>query len=369
MGRVSGAPVILAPSWFLAAVVLTVLFAPTVRSMAPQLDGRIYLLSFAFVLLLFVSVFCHEVAHAVVARARGQRVTELALTLWGGHTAYTGSAGRPLDGLLIAVVGPVTNLVLGGGFWVVAEQLPAYSTGAALAYAAAFSNAFVGLFNLLPGLPLDGGQILESIVWAITRSRTTGTIAAGYIGRIVAAGFVAVVAWRMFSSLSHGQSPDYVLIVWTVVIGGFLWSGAGQAIRVARSRAVVSTLSVASLTRPAVVVPETSSVGEAGAVVAAAGGPDVFAVVTDAYGRPTACVDNAAAAAVPVQSMASTPISSVVVALPDGTVDLDMDGPAMLSRLADLDPGYPLVAVLSERRVVGVLEISRVLAALNAARR
>ncbi len=95
IGRVSGAPVILTPSWFLAAAVLTFLFAPTVRSFAPGLGVGIYLVAFVFVLLLFVSVFLHEVAHAVVAKSRGHEVTELAVTIWGGHTAYTGDLAAP----------------------------------------------------------------------------------------------------------------------------------------------------------------------------------------------------------------------------------------------------------------------------------
>ena len=115
IGRVSGAPVILTPSWFLAAAILTVLFAPTVENLAPHLGNERYVVSFAFVLLLFASVFLHEVAHALVARARGQHVTELAVTLWGGHTAYSGTSARPLDGFLISVVGPLTNLALAVG--------------------------------------------------------------------------------------------------------------------------------------------------------------------------------------------------------------------------------------------------------------
>ena len=117
IGRVVGAPVILTPSWFLAAAILTVLFAPTVQRLAPHLGPEIYLVSFAFVLLLFASVFLHEVAHALVARARGQHVTELAVTLWGGHTAYSGTSAR----LAICTLASMRSASLGvrpvTGFW------------------------------------------------------------------------------------------------------------------------------------------------------------------------------------------------------------------------------------------------------------
>ena len=88
IGRVAGAPIILAPSWLLAAVVLTFLFAPTVRSWSPDLGGRVYVVAAVFVVLLFASVLVHELAHGLVARARGQQPREFVLTLWGGHTTF-----------------------------------------------------------------------------------------------------------------------------------------------------------------------------------------------------------------------------------------------------------------------------------------
>ena len=211
IGRVAGAPVIVTRSWFLAAIVLTILFLPTVQGLAPHLGAGAYLVAFVFVLLLFGSVFLHEAAHALVARARGQNVTELAITIWGGHTAYTGGLGRPLDGFLVAVVGPLTNLVLAGGFWVAFQASPVMNVPTLLLWAGAVSNAFVGVFNLLPGLPLDGGQILESLVWAVTGKRNRGTIAAGWVGRVVAVG---VLLWALVVPLVVGARPDITTVLW-----------------------------------------------------------------------------------------------------------------------------------------------------------
>lgn len=367
VGRVAGAPVIITPSWFLAAAVLTVLFAPTVQRLAPRLDSEIYLVSFAFVLLLFASVFLHEVAHALVARARGQQVTELAVTLWGGHTAYSGTSVRPLDGFLISVVGPLTNLALAVVFWVTFQAQAEYSVPALLLYAGAFSNAFVGFFNLLPGLPLDGGQILESAVWAATGSRTTGTLAAGWVGRVVAVG---VVAWALLWPLTYGARPSLWTVAWAALIGAFLWSGATGAIAAGRTREAVSGLSVRALARPAVAVPSSATVAAVGRSVALAGGTHVVAVLVDPAGRTVGYVDPAAAAAVPPDAAETTPVGAVAVPVPAGaTIDAGLGGEEMLAALSRVGREAAVVVVTDGGRVVGALEVARVVAALRDAQR
>ncbi|AEG44206.1 site-2 protease family protein [Isoptericola variabilis] len=362
VGRVAGAPVVVTPSWLLAAVVLTFVFAPTVRAFAPLLDTTgVLVVSFAFVLLLFASVFLHEVAHALVARARGHEVTELAVTLWGGHTAYTGATRRPLDGALVAVVGPLTNLALAVALWFAFEAQTVASIPAMLLYAGAFSNAFVGLFNLLPGLPLDGGQILESLVWAVTGSRTRGTVAAGWVGRVVAVG---VVLWALAWPLVEGRQASWVTVMWAALVGAFLWAGAGDAMATERRRARLTGLSVATLAAPAVVVRSGTTVAEAGATVA--GHPSTALVVVGPSGDPLGWVDPAAAGAVPADRAASTPVDSALVPFPPGSgVDADLAGPDLLERLARTSAGARVVPVLHGGRVTGVLDVARVAAAVR----
>jgi Zn-dependent protease len=364
LGRVAGAPVILTPSWFLAAAVLTFLFAPTVRGFAPGLGIGIYVVSFVFVLLLFVSVFLHEVAHALVARARGHEVTELAVTLWGGHTAYSGASRRPLDGILVSVVGPLTNLLLAALCWLAFQAQPTMSIPALLLYAAAFSNAFVGVFNLLPGLPLDGGQILESAVWAATGSRTTGTIVAGWVGRAVAVG---VLAWAIGWPVLNGYPISFFTVAWAGLIGAFLWSGAGAAIANGRTREAVAGLSVAALAYPAVTAPVGSSVSDAVAAAQRAGAGHV--VLVEADGHPVAFADPAAVAAVPPAQAPSTPVGAVAVALPPTAwVDASLRGQEMLDVVAAATRDTPVLVVTDAGRVVGLLDVSLVIQALKRAR-
>ncbi|MCP2266748.1 site-2 protease family protein [Promicromonospora thailandica] len=366
IGRVAGAPVIVTRSWFLAALVLTILFVPAIEARAPGLGAGVYLAAFVFVLLLFGSVFLHEVAHALVARARGQNVTELAVTLWGGHTAYTGGLGRPLDGFLVAVVGPLTNLVLAAGFGLAYQASPVLNLPTVLLGLAAVSNAFVGAFNLLPGLPLDGGQILESLVWAVTGRRTAGTIAAGWVGRVVAVG---VLLWALVVPWVQGTTPNLTTVLWSALIGAFLWAGAGAAISNGRRREAVEGLSAQGLAAPVLVLPLGSTVADAVSARAAAGGrAEASRLVVVGHGDvPLAVVDDDAVAAVPPQAQEATTVDSVAVPFVRGSeVPPALAGTELLDHLARRSGGARLVPVVDDGRVTGVLDLADVARAIRA---
>jgi Zn-dependent protease len=377
---VAGAPVVVTRSWFLAAFVLTIVFGPAAESRVPGLGAGVYLVAFMFVLLLFVSVFLHETAHALVARARGQNVTELAVTLWGGHTAYTGGLGRPLDGFLVAVVGPLTNLALAAGFLFayqaspVMDAYPAASVTELLAgsfvmdvptfllWAGAASNALVGVFNLLPGLPLDGGQILESAVWAATGRRTTGTIVAGWVGRVVAVG---VLVWTLALPYLLGTRPDIYQVLWSALIGALLWAGAGAAITNARRREAVARLTAAGLAGPAVLVPLGSTVADA--LDAGRGSPSSYVVVVGHDQVPIAVLDGDAVTAVPASARALTQVDAVAVPFVRGSeVPPGLSGTDLLTHLAQRSSGARLVPVVDQGRVTGVLDLADVARAIRA---
>ncbi|MDT0165028.1 site-2 protease family protein [Actinotalea sp. AC32] len=367
VGRAAGAPVVVSPGWVLAAVVLTVLFAPTVRSIAFVDEVGAYAVSAVFVLLLLGSVFLHELAHALVARRQGVRVEELAVTLLGGHTRLGGSAPTPRASALVAASGPLVNLVLGGAAWLAAELLAPTSRGSVvwlLLVAAALANGFVGLFNLVPGLPLDGGRVLEAAVWRVTGSRSRGTAVAGWVGRAVA---VLVVVWGVGRPLLAGGRPDAVGLLWTVLIGAFLWSGAGQAVRAARVDGRAARVTVRGLMRPAVAVPARGTLLDLDTAVAHAAAPVQDAVLLAGDGRPVAVVDAAAALSVPDERRARTALSAVALPLPEGAaVDVGLTGSDALRAVAALARVTPTVAVLDGVRVVGVLRSQDVVRALRA---
>ncbi|MDQ3990143.1 MAG: site-2 protease family protein, partial [Actinomycetota bacterium] len=191
LGRLRGVPVLLAPSWWVGAVVVTALYAPVVTRLLPEVgDGSVVLLAATLAALLGLSVLLHELGHCVVALRLGVPVLRVRLFLLGGISELARRPAGPRDEGLIAAAGPAVSVVLavlaGAGWWVLEPGGVLWLLVAEVAVA----NAAVGAFNLLPGLPLDGGRVLRSLVWAITGRRRTGTTAAVAGAGVVAFGLL-----------------------------------------------------------------------------------------------------------------------------------------------------------------------------------
>jgi Zn-dependent protease/CBS domain-containing protein len=171
-------------------------------------------------ILLFASVLVHELSHSLVARARGLTVDSITLLIFGGVSSITSEPGRAFDEFLIAVVGPLTSLVLAGVFWVL-DMLVGSASGplhAVLGYLA-FTNLLLGVFNILPGFPLDGGRVLRAIIWGATGSLQRATDVASFVGQAFG---VLLIFW----GLARLLTGDVLGGLWTAFIGWFLDSGA-----------------------------------------------------------------------------------------------------------------------------------------------
>ncbi len=215
-------PVYIGRTWPVIAVIIVATFGPQISRSRPDLGLRAYLVAAAFSVLLLVSVLAHEAAHAVVATRFGYRVNRVVADLWGGHTAYDTAQSRPGPSALIAVAGPAANGVIAALGWLLADRVPG-GVPALLVGAVVWTNGFVALFNLLPGLPLDGGFLVDALVWRVTGNRDLGLVAAGWCGRAVT---VLVLAWALLLPLVQGYPPSLFTVVWAGVIGAFLWAGA-----------------------------------------------------------------------------------------------------------------------------------------------
>ena len=256
IGSLRGAPVFIGRSWPVIAIIIIFTFGPQVTTLRPDLGAGGYLVAAAFAILLLLSVLVHEAAHALVAQARGMEVHQVVADAWGGHTSFDQDDTSPATGALVAVVGPLANGVLAVLGWLVLQmqgdgsavtRFDPISVPTLLLSAFVWANGFVAIFNLLPGLPLDGGYLVSSLVWAVTGSRSRGSVVAGWCGRIVA---VLAVAWAIGLPLLHGQQPSMITTVWAIMIGGFLWFGAGAAINRGQAEQVLGKVQVGQLLRP-----------------------------------------------------------------------------------------------------------------------
>ncbi len=353
IGRVAGAPLILQPMWFLVAAVVTALLVPLVRSALPGVAvGWTVVIAGTFVVVLFASVLLHELAHAYVARRLGRHVHEVVLSALGGHTAFSRGSLGPGGSALVAAAGPAVNLVLGGVLLAAAQPLLAGATltqraTGVLVTAMASANLLVAAFNLVPGLPLDGGQLLASLVWRLTGRQHAGTVAAAWVGRLLAVG---LVAWALGGPMLSGRTPDAFTLVWTLVIAVAVWSGASGALRQAITQERAAQLSVASVGRDAAWLREDATAADAVATLAreAAEGSTAGEVVLVAPdGVPVAYVDRAALDAVPRGALATTPAWSVAAPLrPGAVVDAELVGQDLLMALVGAFRVQPVVVAL-----------------------
>ena len=200
IGRVAGVPVFLDRTWLLLAAFFAYTGFQSGRS-----EGTAVAVAYAvwMVVTIFTAVIGHEVGHALTARAFGFRVHQVVATLWGGHTSYDATGSTPGRSALVALSGPAVNVALSVAGFAVACLLGRPRLW--FAWYFGFLNALLGGFNLLPGLPLDGGAAVQSLVWAVTGRRDRGLLVAGWIGRLVA---VALVVGFAGVPLLRSGTPD-----------------------------------------------------------------------------------------------------------------------------------------------------------------
>lgn len=360
LGSVAGAPIYLAPSWLIVAAVLTFVFLPTVQRAAPGLGtGAAVAAAATFPIGLFVSVLAHELAHGLAARGVGATVREYVVTFWGGHTSFGAELATPGASALVSAAGPAANLVLAGLGWLALGAVP-LGLPAVLLAALTYANAIVAVFNLLPGNPLDGGRILEALIWRVTGNRETGTIGSGWVGRVLAVAIAVVVIGL---PLLRGQQPSLTTSLWGLLVAGLIFNGATQSIRIGRARRSASGFDLRALLRPAVVVEATAMLAQVPRPPFGMGSSDV--VVLDAVGRPIGVLDPAALATVPVAAHGTTPVSAVARRLPPEAVLTATSGADALSALARGVNASDVVVVVGPGGVLGTATREAVVTALS----
>ena len=359
LGRIAGIPVFLAYSWFIIAAFTVIAYGPVLQSNNPRLGVTAFFVAFAYALLLLISVLAHELAHALTAKLFHWPTEKIVLNLWGGHTQFESFTASPGRSVLVAMAGPAANFALAGAGWLPLAYGNLSGVADILANIFVWANLLIGIFNVLPGLPLDGGRLVESAVWKVTGSQEKGTIAAGWAGRIIVIG---LALWFIVLPLISGARPDISFTLITALVGSFLWMGASASIQQARLRGRLYLVDAAALAEPALGLPETATVADL-LDRAPAGKPTV--VLCDQDGRPVGIVDAAAAATVPAALASATALTAVSYPLGAGAYVPEWSkGQELVQYLAQLE-GKEYAVVDREGAVTGLLRQSAVLRAIT----
>ncbi|HEU5348667.1 MAG TPA: site-2 protease family protein [Ktedonobacterales bacterium] len=256
IGTIAGIKIYINYSWLIILVLLTVSLAvgwfPI--SIPGLTTGVYYVLGFVAALLLFVSVLAHELAHSLVARARGLPVESISLFIFGGVSNIEREPRSPGVEFQMAIVGPVASLIIGGISWLLALAVDGSSPplAAILGYLG-IANVLLGLFNLIPGFPLDGGRVLRSIIWKATGSLSQATRWAARVGQGVA---FLLIFWGILQVFSGNLFGG----IWIGFIGWFLLTAAQGATSEMMLESLLRGVRVADVMRPVTTsVPPTLS--------------------------------------------------------------------------------------------------------------
>ncbi|HIK54589.1 MAG TPA: site-2 protease family protein [Synechococcales cyanobacterium M55_K2018_004] len=243
VGSLFGIPFYLNLSWFLVLGLVAWNDGTWLLSQFPQLGALAYGLGLVAALLLFASVLAHELGHSLIARRQGIEVKSITLFIFGGLAMLGEESKTPGDAFRVAIAGPLVSFTLFGLFNAIGTFTGVSGPLAALVALLAYVNLALGTFNLIPGLPLDGGNVLKAIVWKVTGKPYRGLAFASKVGLFF--GWVGV--FLGFASLL-GLFPYGS--IWTLLVGWFLLQNAGRSAQAASIQELLSGLTAADAVTP-----------------------------------------------------------------------------------------------------------------------
>jgi Zn-dependent protease len=358
VGRFFGVPVYFAPSWVLIAGLFTLLYGSVVRDLVTGLSTTgAYLAAFAFAVLLAGCVLLHELGHTAVSLALGKPVRRVVIFVLGGVSELVDQIERARDEFLISIAGPLVSGLIAALAAVGASFATTHSLAWALLVLLAWSNVAVAVFNMLPGLPLDGGRVLRSLTWAVSRSQLRGTQVAAWAGRVVA--IILVIGTTALLRVGWGIG------LWGLglFMAAIVWGGATQALRSATINDRLAGVHLSDLLRPGLLVHADISVAEAVRRTRENGARGI--VVTDSADRPQAIVGEARVREVPVERQPWTSISEVSRALEPGLLLSDtLDGGALMEAM-QATPASEYLILRHDGSLAGILAATDLAAALS----
>jgi Zn-dependent protease/CBS domain-containing protein len=293
----------------------------------------------------------HELSHSLVARAYGLPVRRILLYPLGGFSEIDKEPPTPGREFAVSAAGPALSLVLAACGYGLMRVVPGDTIGGTLVSQLRWANLVVGLFNLLPGLPLDGGRMLRAAVWKLTGRPGTATVVAAWAGRLIA---VALFVVPFAAGMVTGTGGNMVSVVWLAAIAAFMWTGAGQAIRATRVRERLPALQARRLARKAVSVAADTPLAEA--IRRADEHQARAVVVVDHEDKPIAIVNETAVMATPPQRRPWIEAGSLARTLePNLVLPADLSGMALLDAIRRAPGATEYLLVEPSGQVYGVL--------------
>ncbi|MDX6557450.1 MAG: hypothetical protein QOF72_499 [Blastocatellia bacterium] len=256
IARVYGIPVHIDYRWFIVFALSVALIASNVRKHPMQLFGyhlpptgelTAWILGIATTLGLFLSVFGHELSHALMGRTEGIEIEEIVLHPFGGLARLRTQPESPGAEFRIAVAGPAASFIFGligfGGMMLTA--LLKFNFGTAFFFFIGAGNLLLAVFNLFPGYPLDGGRVLRAIIWKRSGSILDATRIAGFCGQLISLVLIVFGLYMALAPTFHA----YLMGLWSVLVGVFLLGAATNVVRSVRE-----PVTVGDAMSPAVVI-------------------------------------------------------------------------------------------------------------------
>jgi Zn-dependent protease/CBS domain-containing protein len=360
-GRIFGVPLVVSPAWF-ALVVVALLIGPSaIRDNVEVGRAMSYLVTLALIVLVYGAVLAHEASHVLVAKALGLRVGRVVLQLLGAVSEVLDEPQTPGREFLVASAGPLTSVFLAGVAAAIGAELPDHSVGWLLADSTATINGLVAAFNLLPGMPLDGGRLLRAVLWHRTGDKLRALLIAGWVGRVLA-GMTAVAA-VVVPSVEDGDSS--LATLYLLLVAFFIWANASLSIAQAKVGAVIPGLSLSKLVRPALTVDAQLPLAEAVRRARDIGARAL--VVVDGRDRWAGIVSEAAVQATPVERQPWMSVSDLARPVEAGLVLSPSLSGAELMTAVQVTPATEYLVAGDDGKLQGVLARTDLIAALRAA--
>jgi len=243
VGNLFGIPFYINFSWFLVLAIVTWDYGNELGFAFPQLGASAWILGLITALLLFASVLAHELGHSFVAIRQGIPVNSITLFLFGGLASLEEESKTPAEAFWVAIAGPLVSVILFGLFTAISVFAGLSGPMAAIVGLLSYINLILAAFNLLPGLPLDGGNVLKAAVWKITGKPYSGVAFASRVGQ--ALGWVGItLGFLSIFGVSNVGS------VWTLLVGWFLLQNATRYAQAATVQEQLSGLTAADAVIP-----------------------------------------------------------------------------------------------------------------------